>query len=76
MSFRDQLKADLKVDRYTLTHLADDANITNSYLSRIIKGQYIPSVHVATCLALAATRLTNKTYTPDMFMTITKELHQ
>jgi hypothetical protein len=33
--------------------------------------------HVATCLALAANRLTESTtYTPDMFITITKELHQ
>lgn len=72
---RDQLIKDLKVDRYNLTHLANEAGINRSYLSTILNGKLLPSVHVATSLAMAATRLTNKAYTPDMFLTIAKELH-
>ena len=71
---RDQLIKDLKVDRYNLTHLANEAGINRSYLSTILNGKLLPSVHVATSLAMAATRLTNKHYTPDMFLTIAKEL--
>lgn len=71
---RDQLIKDLKVDRYNLTHLANEAGINRSYLSTILNGKLLPSVHVATSLAMAATRLTNKHYTPDMFLTVAKEL--
>lgn len=71
---RDRLIQDLKVDRYKLVDLAEAADITPSYLSTILNGKVLPSTRTATCLALAATRLTNKDYTPDMFLTIAKEL--
>lgn len=74
MTFRDQLKLDLKADRYTFQHLAAEANIHYSYLSRILCCQFVPSIHVATSLARAATKLTHKTYTPDMFITISKDI--
>lgn len=75
MSFRDQLRADLQVNRYNFTHLAAEAQITKAYLSRILTCQMTPSIHVATSLAMAANRLTNQTtYTPDMFVTITKDI--
>ena len=76
MTLRQQLKSDLKVDRYNLAHLAEEASVTPAYLYTILSGKLLPSVHVATSLAMAASRMTNKTYTPDMFLTIaTKELN-
>ena len=65
-----RLIKDLKVDRYTLTHLAAEAGIHRSYLSTILNGKILPSIRTATCLALAASRMTGKDYTPDMFLTI------
>lgn len=73
MTLRDRLKTDLKVDRYNLAHLAQEASVTPAYLYTILSGRLLPSVHVATSLAMAASRLTQKTYTPDMFLTIAKE---
>ncbi len=71
MTLRDQLKHDLKAERYTFTHLCNEAQLTRSYLSRILGGYASPSVHVATSLALAANRLTGlDTYTTAQFMTI------
>lgn len=71
MTLRDQLKHDLKAERYTFTHLCNEAQLTRSYLSRILGGYASPSVHVATSLALAANRLTGlDTYTPNQFMTV------
>lgn len=71
MTLRDQLKHDLKAERYTFTHLSIEAQLSRVYLSRILGGYASPSVHVATSLALAANRLTGlTTYTPDQFMTI------
>ena len=75
MTLRQKLKTDLKVDRYNLSHLAEEASVTPAYLYTILSGKLLPSVHVATSLAMAATRLTNKHYTPDMFLTVAKELH-
>lgn len=75
MTLRQQLKSDLKVDRYNLAHLAEEASVTPAYLYTILSGKLLPSVHVATSLAMAASRMTNKTYTPDMFLTVAKELH-
>jgi len=76
MTFRDQLKADLEAERYTLGHLASEAMINRSYLSRILSGQLSPSLLVATSLARSANRLTGlETYTPDQFMTITRIHH-
>ena len=73
MTLRDQLKHDLKAERYTFTHLCGEAQLSRPYLSRILGGYASPSVHVATSLALAANRLTGlKTYTPNQFMTITR----
>ena len=74
MTLRQQLKSDLKVDRYNLAHLAEEASVTPAYLYTILSGKLLPSVHVATSLAMAASRMTNKTYTPDMFLTVAKEL--
>lgn len=74
MTFREQLRADLKAERYTLTHLATEASTSSSYLFRILACQLVPSAKTATCLAMAATKLTNKIYTPDMFMTIEKDI--
>ena len=72
---KDRLIQDLKADRYNLGHLAEEANISRSYLSTILNGKLLPSIHVATSLAMAANRLTNKTtYTPDQFLRIAKEL--
>jgi len=71
MTLRNQLKHDLKAERYTFTHLCSEAQLTRSYLSRILGGYASPSVHIATSLALAANRLTGlDTYTPDQFLTI------
>ena len=73
MNFRYQLKADLDVERYTLGHLAREAMINRSYLSRILSGQLAPSLLVATSLATTVNRLTGlTTYTPEQFMTITR----
>jgi len=74
---RDRLIKHLRAHRYNLGYLAEEAEITRNYLSLIINGSRTPSVHVAASLARAANRLTESTtYTPDMFITITKELHQ
>ena len=71
MTLRDQLKHDLKAERYTFTHLCIEAQLSRPYLSRILGGYASPSVHVATSIALAANRLTGlNTYTPDQFMTV------
>jgi transcriptional regulator with XRE-family HTH domain len=71
MTLRDQLKHDLKAERYTFTHLCIEAQLSRPYLSRILGGYASPSVHVATSIALAANRLTGlDTYTPDQFMTV------
>ena len=71
MTLRQQLVIDLRAERYTFGHLAQEAQINRSYLSRIITGQVCPSVHLATSLALAANRLTGlDTYTPDQFLTL------
>ena len=76
MTLREKLKTDLKVERYTLTHLCDEAQISRAYLTRILGGYASPSIHVCTSLALAANRLTGlTTYTPDQFMTITRIHH-
>jgi hypothetical protein len=76
MTFRDQLKANLKAERYNFTHLASESSISTSYLFRILACQIVPSMRTAVCLAMAANKLTNTTsYTPDMFMTLaSKEL--
>jgi hypothetical protein len=75
MTFRDQLKANLKAERYNFTHLASESSISTSYLFRILACQIVPSVRTAVCLAMAANKLTNTTsYTPDMFMTLAQEL--
>ena len=73
---KERLKKDLKAGRYNFGHLAEEANVNRSYLSQILNGSVTPSIKVATLIAMAATRLTDKIYTPDMFITITKELHQ
>jgi len=39
MTFKEKLTADLKAERYTFRHLADEAQISPSYLSRIMTGQ-------------------------------------
>ena len=71
MAFRQQLAADLAAERYNFKHLAQEAQINRSYLSRIMTGQVCPSVHLATSLAIASNRLTGlDTYTPDQFLTI------
>ena len=72
---KERLKKDLKAGRYNFGHLAEEANVNRSYLSQILNGSVTPSIKVATLIAMAATRLTNKAYTPDMFITI-KELHK
>lgn len=75
MSFRDKLRADLKSNRYHLKDLAEAAMINPAYLSRILSAEIIPSTKTATFLAISATRLTGVEHTPDMFLTIAKELH-
>lgn len=75
MTLKQRLKSDLKVDRYNLAHLAEAASVTPAYLYTILSGKLLPSVHVATSLAMAASRMTGKDYTPDMFLTVAKELH-
>ena len=73
---KERLKKDLKAGRYNFGHLAEEANVNRSYLSQILNGSVTPSIKVATLIAMAANRLTGKVYTPDMFITITKEFHQ
>jgi transcriptional regulator with XRE-family HTH domain len=69
MTLRDRLKRDLGKHRYNFTHLAEEAGITPSTLSRIFKGKDT-SIRTATKLARAANRLTGlKTYTPLDFFT-------
>jgi hypothetical protein len=63
---RDKLKADLKAHRYNFGHLAEEAGLNRSYLSSVMTGSILPSV------TTAASRLTQKTYSPDMFLTIAK----
>jgi transcriptional regulator with XRE-family HTH domain len=76
MTFKEKLTADLKAERYTFRHLAEEAQISPSYLSRIMTGQLCPSIHLATSLAITVNRLTGlDTYTPDQFMTITRIHH-
>jgi len=76
-TMKERLKKDLKAGRYNFGHLAEEANVNRSYLSQILNGSVTPSIKVATLIAMAANRLTGSTtYTPDMFITITKELHQ
>ena len=70
---RDRLKQDLKVHRYNFGHLAEEAGLTRQYLSSILTGTMLPSTTAAVALAYAASRLTQQTYTPDMFLTIAKE---
>lgn len=67
---RDKLKADLKAQRYNFGHLAEEAGLNRSFLSSVMTGSILPSVTTAVALAYAASRLTQKTYTPDMFLTI------
>ncbi len=78
MTLNQRLKQDLKADRYNLGHLAKEASVSRSYLYTILSGNLTPSIHVATCLAMSANKLTNSTSsTPDMFMTLaTQELEK
>lgn len=69
---RDKLKADLKAHRYNFGHLAQEAGLNRNFLSSVLTGSVLPSVTTAVALAYAASRLTQKTYTPDMFLTIAK----
>lgn len=69
MTLKDRLKRDLGKHRYRFVHLAEEAGISPSTLSRILGGQDT-SIRTATRLARAANRLTGlKTYTPlDFFI--------
>ena len=67
---RDKLKADLQAQRYNFGHLAEEAGLNRNFLSSVMTGSILPSVTTAVALAYAASRLTQKTYTPDMFLTI------
>ena len=53
-------------------HLAQEAGINRNFLSSVMTGSILPSVTTAVALAYAASRLTQKNYTPDMFLTIAK----
>lgn len=70
---RDRLRQDLKTHRYNFGHLAEETGLNRSYLSKILTGAVLPSTTTAVALAFVASRLTQKTYTPDMFLTIAKE---
>jgi hypothetical protein len=81
MTFKDKLKNDLKVERYSLSAFASEAQVSVTYLYRILACQVVPSIHIASVvpsihiassLAVAASRCTGKTYTPDMFTTVAR----
>jgi len=72
MTFKDKLKNDLKVERYSLSAFASEAQVSVTYLYRILACQVMPSTHIASSLAVAASRCTGKTYTPDMFTTVAR----
>jgi hypothetical protein len=74
MTLKSQLQADLKFNRYTLSDLAKEAGHTKNHVYAILNGKTEPTLKAAICLSYAANRLTDKTYTPDMFFTITQEL--
>jgi transcriptional regulator with XRE-family HTH domain len=67
---KNRLKQDLKAHRYNFGNLAEEAGLNRSFLSKILAGHVLPSTKTAVALAYAASRLTQKTYTPDMFLTI------
>lgn len=68
MTLKERLKRDLKPERYKLIHLAEEAGINPSTLTRILKGR-TPSVKTATALARAANKLTGlDTYNPITFL--------
>jgi len=70
MKLSEQLKSDLRAERYYLKDLAHEADTTSSQLSQWLGGHYRPSWRAAQGLATAATKLTGKTYTPIMFLEI------
>jgi hypothetical protein len=72
MTFKDKLKNDLKVERYSLSAFASEAQVSVTYLYRILACEVVPSIHIASSLAVAASRCTGKTYTPDMFTTVAR----
>jgi len=77
MDLRTRLKADLFAKRYNLGHLATEAQVSRSYLSRVLTGYVSPSIHLAQSLATAANKLTQtKNYTSEQFLTAAQELNK
>jgi len=66
-TLREQLKRDLRANRYTFTHLANEAGITISGLSRIVNGNRNAKPTTAEAIAEAATKLTGIEYNADQF---------
>ncbi len=67
ITLKEQLKADLKVNRYNLGHLASRVEISQSHLSNILSGFRTPPKDLAVKLALSASLLTDKLYEPIQF---------
>jgi len=64
---RELLKLRLKVERWTLTHLADSCHITLCHLSRILNNKLSAREAIRTLIALKATEMTGHTYTAADF---------
>jgi len=64
---RQLLKSRLKANRWNLYHLADQAGITQNYLSRMIRNKVDASQPIKIALALHASEMTNFPYYPSDF---------
>jgi len=68
MTLRDKLKQDLRANRWTLRDVCKEANVYQSTLSLILKGERTPTYERAVQLAKVATEKTGVAYTPLMFI--------
>ena len=64
---RQLLKSRLKANRWNLYHLADQAGITQNYLSRMIRNKVDASQPIKIALALYASQMTGTEYIPSDF---------
>lgn len=67
-TLKEELKKDLKANRYNFTDLAKESNVSASYLSLVISGKRTPSVKTAKRIARATSKLTGLNYTPSHFI--------
>lgn len=59
---KDQIKADLKVNRYNLKHLAHEMGVDYAHLSAVLSGKRPMSYRTAVALRDSLNKLTSNTY--------------